>query len=65
MGSYRVVIGTTSKAREFPFDDLDEARAAANDLWRWAKQNNERGTVSLYEQDGDRWVLHKTVKVQL
>jgi surface antigen len=42
---------------------LDEARAGANDLWRWAKANNEQGTVSLYEHDGDRWLLVKTVKV--
>jgi hypothetical protein len=59
----RVVIGTTTKSREFRFDDVDEARTGANDLWRWAKANNEHGTVSLYEQDGDRWLLVKTAKV--
>lgn len=63
MGRYAVVIGTTSKAREFQFGDYEEARSAANDLWRWAKQHHERGTVSLYEHDGVHWKLHKTVKV--
>ena len=63
MAEYAVVIGTTTKSREFKFDELGAARTAANDLWRWAKASNEHGTVSLYEHDGDQWLLRKTVKV--
>ena len=63
MAEYRVVIGTTTKAREFPYAEEADARWAANELWRWAKANNEHGTVSLYERRDDRWVLIKTVKV--
>lgn len=63
-GRFRAVIGTTTKAREFPFDTEREARAAANELWRWAKDNHEHGTISLYEQVEDkRWALIKTVTV--
>jgi hypothetical protein len=58
------VIGTTTKAREFPFDTLEEARAAANELWVWAKSNAERGTISVYEHEGGRqWKLIQTAKV--
>lgn len=63
MGEFRVVIGTTTKAREFPFDDERDARWAANELWRWANSHHEHGTVSLYERIDGRWVLVKTVKV--
>jgi hypothetical protein len=64
MGRYAVVISTTTKAREFRFDDLDAARDSANDLWRWARQNGERGTITLYEGDeagGWRMVTHVEV----
>lgn len=51
---FRVVIETTTKAREFPFDTPAEPRSAANDLWRWAKGNHEHGKVRLYEHEGGR-----------
>jgi hypothetical protein len=51
-----VVISTTTKVREFKSDDLESARGSANDLWRWAKSNDEHGSITLYEQRGAEWV---------
>ena len=53
---FAVVISTRTKAREF-IDDLEAARASANDLWRWAKSNREHGTITLYEQRGAEWLM--------
>jgi hypothetical protein len=54
---FAVVISTSTKAREFKFDDLDAGRASANDLWRWAKSNDEPGSITLYEQRGAEWFM--------
>lgn len=61
--SYAVVISTTTKAREFPFEGEGAARDAANQLWVWAKQAGEHGTITLYRRDGTKWVMvqHETV----
>jgi hypothetical protein len=63
VGEYRVFIGTTKRTREFPYEELDDARWAANMLWLWAKQHDEHGTVTIYEQTGGRWVMINTAKV--
>ena len=55
MGRYAVVVSTTTKARELQFEELDAARDAANDAWRWARGNEERGTITLYEQAAGGW----------
>lgn len=61
---YRVLIGTTNKTREFRYDSEKDARWAANELWKWAKSNGERGTISIYEhKEGRLWALVQTVKV--
>jgi hypothetical protein len=61
---FAVVISSKTKAREFKFDELADARDAANDLWRWAKSNDEHGTITLYERhEGKDWrmVQHEQV----
>lgn len=59
-----MVISTTTKAREFPFEDEADARAAANELWRWAKDSDEHGTVTIYERGKDRgWLMVQHEKV--
>jgi hypothetical protein len=30
---------------------------SANDLWRWAKSNSERGSITLYERRGAEWFM--------
>ena len=57
MGLFAVVISTSTKAREFKFAELSEAREAANDLWRWAKGSDEHGSITLYEQRGKDWFV--------
>jgi GH24 family phage-related lysozyme (muramidase) len=60
---YAVVISTKTKAREFKFDELADARGAANDLWRWAKSNDEHGTITLYERRETEWSMIQHEKV--
>jgi hypothetical protein len=58
-----VVISTTTKAREFPFDNEPDARAAANELWRWAKGSDEHGTITIYTRDTKEWRMVQHEKV--
>jgi hypothetical protein len=60
---YAVVISTTTKAREFPFEGESDARSAANQLWVWAKGAGEHGTITIYRRDESGWVMVQHEKV--